>query len=131
MSTTPRMVVFAWVCTASLFVAVMGIAAFKPAPSAPPPPPQETWRALFDEVVRDEPKGRVSAKEDWAHHRWSQHDAFGALERSRVTDVAHRHGLSPFDVFGVLDVGLRQHWPGPDGKPLDVSTVPLKPRPLD
>jgi len=30
-----------------------------------------------------------------------------------------------------VDHGLRSGWPGPDGKPLDVATVPLKPRAMD
>jgi hypothetical protein len=86
---------------------------------------------VFDEVVKNEPSARGQAKEDWPQHRWSQQDAFSALERERVETVAHSHGLAPQEVYRVLDEGLRAHWSGAEGSPLTATVVPLKPRPMD
>ena len=110
---------------------VLGLASFHPAPSRPPPPDSSTVRALFDELVREEPGARDRARDDWAHHRWSQQDAFGAFEHERATQLARDKKLSEQDLLLVIDHGLRTHWPGPDGQPLDVRTVPLKPRAMD
>lgn len=110
---------------------VLGLAAFNRAPARPAPPPESALRPLFDEAVRGEPNDRDKARDDWAHHRWSQLDAFGALESDRLGKLAAQKGLAPQDVFMAVDHGLRAGWRGPDGKPLDVSTVPLKPRAMD
>lgn len=116
---------------AAIVLGVLGVAAFHRAPTSPPPPAESMQRALFDEVVREEPAARDRARDDWAHHRWSQQDAFGAFERDRISGLAGQKGLSVQDLFRVVDLGLRAGWPGPDGKPLDVSTVPLRPRASD
>lgn len=116
---------------AAIIAVVLGIAAFNRAPPRSAPPPPEAMRALFDEAVRGELNDRDKARDDWAHHRWSQLDAFGALENDRLSKLAADKSLSPQDVFLVVDHGLREGWPGPDGKPLDVTTVPLKPRAMD
>lgn len=115
----------------AIVLAVLGVAAFRPGPVLPAPPAESMQRALFDEVVREEPGARERARDDWAHHRWSQQDAFGAFERDRISGLAGQKGLSVQDLFLVVDHGLRAGWPGPDGRPLDVSTVPLKPRATD
>lgn len=114
----------------TLVVVVIAIAALAPAPVRPAPPSGDR-RALFDELVREEPSARRKAIEDWPHHRWSQQDAFGALERDRAARIAREKGSTTQDLLLVIDEGLRAGWPGPDGQPLDVTTVPLKPRPMD
>jgi hypothetical protein len=101
-----------------------------PVPTATPPSGAAA-RALFDELVRNEPQARTQVLDDWAHHRWSQQDAFSAIERDRVLQLARERHLTTQDVLRVLDDGLRAGWPGPDGKPLLTATVPLKPRPMD
>jgi hypothetical protein len=106
-------------------------AALNPAPVRPLPPTPEETRALFDELVKDEPGARQRAREDWAHHPWSQQDAFGAIELERVGAVAKERSRSAQDLFLVIDEGLRQRWPGPDGRLLPATVVPLKPRPMD
>ncbi len=116
---------------AAILALVLGIAAFNPAPARPAPPAEPALRSLFDEAVRGELNDRDEALDDWAHHRWSQLDAFGALENARLSRLAADKGLAPQDLFMVVDHGLRAGWPGPDGKPLDVKTVPLKPRAMD
>lgn len=102
-----------------------------PAPVRPIPPTSEEARALFDVLVREEPADRERAKDDWAHHRWSQQDAFGANELTRVNQVAGAQNRSRQDLFLVIDEGLRAKWPGPDGGLLEATIVPLKPRPMD
>lgn len=116
---------------AAIAIVVISVASIRSGPTQPPAPPVQTQRALFDEVVREEPAARDRARDDWAHHRWSQQDAFGAFERDRASSLAAQKGLTVQDLLLVVDHGLRQHWPGPDGKPLDVATVPLKPRAMD
>ena len=116
---------------AVITILVLCVASLRPAPVQPPPPPEQSQRALFDELVRDEPAARDRARDEWAHHRWSQQDAFGASERERAATLAAQKGLTVQDFLLIVDHGLRLHWPGPDGKPLDVATVPLKPRTMD
>jgi hypothetical protein len=120
---------------AVMALTVLGVVlavALRPAPTWPAFAPDSAQRRqLFDRLVRDEPRNRTQALEDWAQHRWSQQDAFGALERDRVGALAREVGASPQDLFRVLDDGLRAGWPGPDGRPLLVRTVPLRPRPMD
>lgn len=95
------------------------------------PPPLEARRVLFEQLVRDEPTNREKAREEWAHHRWSQQDAFGALEREHVFDIARQSNTSVHDLFMVIDEGIRSGWPVPDGKHLELNTIPLRPRPMD
>jgi hypothetical protein len=123
---------------ARVFVAVVvGVmllfVTLNPAPVRPLPPLPEEVRPLFDELVKDEPANRERAKDDWAHHRWSQQDAFGAMELERVNTVAREKQRSAQDLFLVIDDGVRAKWPAPgaDGGVLQATIVPLKPRPLD
>lgn len=109
----------------------LGVAMFRAAPARPAQPGAQLRRALFDEVVREEPTARERARDDWAHHRWSQQDAFGAFEHERIIRLAGEKGLFAQDLFLLVDEGLRAGWPGPEGKALDVATVPLRPRAMD
>ncbi|MFT3708188.1 MAG: hypothetical protein QM817_11095 [Archangium sp.] len=88
---------------ARVFVAVvLGVMLFfvtlNPAPVRPLPPLPEEVRPLFDELVKDEPANRERALDDWAHHRWSQQDAFGAMEADRVNAVARDKQRSQQDL---------------------------------
>ena len=116
---------------AAVILLVLGVTVFHPAPVRPAPPSEADQRALFDEIVREEPAARDRALDDWAHHRWSQQDAFGAFENERINNLAGQKGLWSQDLFRVVDEGIRAGWPGPDGKPLNLATVPLKPRSMD
>lgn len=103
----------------------------RPAPQELPLPPEADRRRLFEQLTKDEPAERERALEDWPHHRWSQQDGFGAFELERVSRFSREQGTTMQALFLLIDEGLRNHWPGPDGKPLDATTVPLKPRPMD
>ena len=85
-------------------------------------------RAIFGEVVSDEPRARKDGHEHFADP-WSAEDDRAAGERDKAREVAHAHAVNLTQVYLVLDEGIRAHWPGPDGKPIDATTVPLKPRP--
>lgn len=116
---------------AAVIALVSLTALFLRAPARPAPPPESMQRALFEEIVKEEPAARDRARDDWAHHRWSQQDAFGAFENERVSKLAAQKGLWAQDLLMVVDLGIRAGWPGPDGQPLEVTTVPLKPRAMD
>ncbi len=110
---------------------VLAFAALNPAPVRPLPPEPERRRAIFEQLVETELAARDEAKDDWAHHRWSQQDAFGAKESDRVNKVASDRGLAAQDLFLVIDEGLRAGWTTADGGALPATIVPLKPRPND
>lgn len=116
---------------AVLTAVVLLFAALNPEPSRPPPPAADQQRAIFDQLVKEEPTSWQKARDDWAQHRWSQQDSFGAFERGYVDSTARQLGRWPQDLFGVIDEGMRRHWPGPDGRPLQSTVVPLKTRPMD
>ena len=52
----------------------------------------------------------------------------GAQERALAQSLATRHGLSLSQVYLILDEGIRDKWPGPDGEPLIATTPPQDPR---
>lgn len=110
---------------------VLAFAALNPAPVRPLPPEPEQRRAIFEQLVETELAARDEAKDDWAHHRWSQQDAFGAKESARVDKVAGERKLAAQDLFLVIDEGLRAKWTTADGGVLPATVVPLKPRPND
>lgn len=114
-----------------LMAGVIVFARLHAAPEAPALPDAARARPLFTELANGEPGDWKKAREDWAQHRWSQQDAFGALEASRVRGLASREHLFPQDVFALIDEGIRAKWPGPGGLPLEATVVPLKPRPMD
>lgn len=102
-----------------------------PTPARRPAPLEGDLRAIFDSVASAEARSRETALDDWPHHRWSREDAFGALERQRVLDVARQRSLDPHDVLRAFDHGLRLGWLGPNGKRLPAQVTPLHPRPFD
>lgn len=123
-----------WVRLGLIAGVVLGVAlkaALHPAPVVPKAPPEKDHRALFDELVKDEPADRQRAKDDFPVQPWSRLDGFGAFEGGRFERIAGAHGFTKQQLYLVLDEGLRRHWPGPDGGVLDVATVPLSPRPMD
>jgi hypothetical protein len=64
----------------------------------------------------------------WNGHLWSREDDRGYIERTTARAAAARHHCSLSQVYLVLDEGIRQKWPGPDGKPLAGNTPPFNPR---
>ena len=108
-------------------------------PLAPLPPdegdmkwglPLKTRRAIFDELAAAEPAARVEGARAFPGPAlaWSAEDHRGAFERNKARELSGKYRCSLSAVYLSLDEGIRERWPGPDGKPLDPHTVPLNPR---
>lgn len=89
---------------------------------------ENTRRDIFKEIAQAEPGARQAGVSGFPGQPWSQEDHRCAFERDHLRGIAARRGLSITQVYLVLDEGLREHWPGPDGKPLTPRTTPLMPR---
>ncbi|HQY61169.1 MAG: hypothetical protein IPF92_14640 [Myxococcales bacterium] len=85
-------------------------------------------KAIFAEIAAAEPEQRSQAKAAFPGQEWSQEDHRCAFERDSVRSIAARRSLSLTQVYLVLDEGIRDHWPDPQGKPLTPTTVPVVPR---
>lgn len=83
---------------------------------------------IFREISSGEPAARSRAAQAFPGDPWSIEDHRASFERDIVRGIAQRRGLSLSQVYLVLDEGIRQHWPGPDGKPLSGKSSPLSPR---
>lgn len=90
--------------------------------------PEEARRAIFKEIAAAEPAARTNGVAGFPGQPWSQEDHRCAFERDTIRGVAARGGLDITQVYLILDEGLREHWAGPDGKPLTPRTTPLMPR---
>ncbi|MBX3204145.1 MAG: hypothetical protein KF764_03700 [Labilithrix sp.] len=132
-------------------VAAVGIALFalwrrvdaatQPLLAAKPPPaipteeiedyrfrlPERTRRAIFMELATAElaERARAIQANTWKGHLWSREDDRGHYERVAVRSVAARHKISLSQTYLVLDEGIRERWPGPNGEPLPATTPPL------
>lgn len=109
----------------------------------PPPPPlpaegaeapgirfgldEPTRRAIFAKIAATDGAARRRAEGRFAD-AWSREDDRAADERQKVFELARERGISLSQVYLVMDEGIRGSWPAPNGKRLDASTVPLKPR---
>ena len=116
-------------------------AATQPLLSAKPPPaipteeiedyrfrlPERTRREIFNELATAElsERARAITANTWNGHLWSREDDRGHYERVAVRTAAAKHKVSLSQVYLVLDEGIRERWPGPDGKPLPATTPPL------
>lgn len=85
-------------------------------------------KAIFAEVAATEPHSREQGVAGFPGQPWSQEDHRAAFERDAVRSIAARRGLNLTQIYLVLDEGIRSQWPGPDGKPLRATSVPLDPR---
>jgi hypothetical protein len=115
--------------------------ATRPLLSAKPPPPVPTEeiedyrfrlperlrREIFAELATAEiaERARAIQANTWNGHVWSREDDRGHYERVAVRAVAAKHKISLSQTYLVLDEGIRERWPGPDGKPLAATTPPL------
>ena len=110
--------------------------------SKPPPPlppdrgderfglPLSTRKQIFAQFAAAEPGYRAEGHRAFNGPglEWSAEDHRGAFERQKAAALSSRFHVSLTQVYMCLDEGIREHWPGPDGKPLDPHTVPLNPR---
>ncbi len=89
--------------------------------------PERVRREMFSEIAAAElvERARAIRENTWNGHVWSREDDRGYFERIAVRSAAAKYRVSLSQVYLVLDEGLRNHWPGPDGKPLPATTPPL------
>ena len=89
--------------------------------------PDETRHAIFDELAAAElaERDRAIKANTWGGHAWSREDDRGHYERVAVRAAAAKYRLSISQVYLVLDEGLRERWPAPNGQPLPATTPPL------
>lgn len=92
--------------------------------------PERTRREIFEELAEAEIAERHRAIEQntWNGHAWSREDDRGHYERVEARVLAAKYHVSLTQIYLVLDEGIRNHWPGPDGEPLPATTPPLTPR---
>lgn len=89
--------------------------------------PERTRREIFTEIATAEQAERTRAAEHdkWHGHLWSREDDRGHFERVEMRNLALRFKISLSQIYLILDEGIRDHWPGPDGVPLPATTPPL------
>ncbi len=89
--------------------------------------PERTRRVIFAELATAElaERARAIQANTWKGHLWSREDDRGHHERLAARAAAARHKISLTQVYLVLDEGIRERWPGPDGNPLPATTPPL------
>jgi hypothetical protein len=87
-------------------------------------------RAVFARLAASEPGERNAGKNEFPGPglEWSAEDHRAAFERAEVAAVMSEQQLEMSQVYLILDEGIREHWPAPNGKALDPYTVPLHPR---
>lgn len=92
--------------------------------------PERTRREIFEELAEAEIAERHRAIEQntWNGHAWSREDDRGHYERIEARGLAAKYHVSLTQIYLVLDEGIRNHWPGPDGEPLPATTPPHDPR---
>ncbi|MEO6420511.1 MAG: hypothetical protein ABIP39_13930 [Polyangiaceae bacterium] len=87
---------------------------------------EQTRREVFSEIAQKKPGARDHARERFpADQVWRREDDRSASERDTVRNAASGHKLNVTQVYLILDEGIREHWPGVDGKPLTPKTIPL------
>ena len=89
--------------------------------------PEPVRREIFMELATAEvsERARAVAANTWNGHVWSREDDRGHYERVAARASAAKHRVALAQVYLVLDEGIRERWPGPDGKPLSAVTPPL------
>lgn len=104
-------------------------------PAVPPPRPGQVFglsdeerREVWVELMRGDASRWKRARERFPGHAWSQQDDYTHILTDHLLEIARRRDLPFSIVYLVLDEGIRNRWPGPDGGPLDASPVPLRPR---
>ena len=89
--------------------------------------PERTRREIFADIAVAELAERKRAidQNTWKGHLWSREDDRGHYERVEFRQLALRYKISLTQVYLILDEGIRDHWPGPDGNPLPATTPAL------
>lgn len=88
--------------------------------------PERVRREIFTDLATVEiaERERAIKANTWTGHAWSREDDRGHFERVAARAAAAKYRISLTQVYLVLDEGIRNHWEGPDGKPLSATTPP-------
>lgn len=92
--------------------------------------PERVRREIFMEIATAELAERQRAinANTWNGHAWSREDDRGHYERVKLRALASQYKGTLSQMYLILDEGIRNKWPGPDGKPLPATTPPWDPR---
>ncbi len=98
--------------------------------------PERTRREIFTKIAIAENAERERAirEKTWVipgypqGHQWSREDDRGHYERVALRNLALEYKVTLTQLYLILDEGIRERWPGPDGNPLPGTTPPLDPR---
>lgn len=92
--------------------------------------PERIRREIFMEIATAElaERQRAIAQNTWNGHAWSREDDRGHYERVKMRELAARYKGTLTQMYLILDEGIREKWPGPDGNPLPATTPPWDPR---
>lgn len=92
--------------------------------------PLERRKEIFEALAKVELPERKRAidQNTWGGHQWSREDDRGHYEMTAARSLASRYGVTLTQIYMVLDEGIREKWPAPDGKPLPPTTPPQDPR---
>ncbi len=92
--------------------------------------PERVRREIFMEMAVAElaERERAIKANTWSGHKWSREDDRGHYERVKMRELAARYKGTLTQMYLILDEGIRDKWPGPDGNPLPATTPPWDPR---
>ena len=133
---------FATHLAAAAFAVVVVVTTIRPLTSPRPPRPLpgegtegsrfgltlERRHAIFTQLAATEAYSRRMGTQGFPNDIWSAEDHRCAYERDAVRGTAARNAIDLSTAYLIFDEGIRSHWPGPDGKPLVATTIPLVPR---
>jgi hypothetical protein len=90
----------------------------------------ETRKAIFRELATVElaERARALSVNSWNGHLWSREDDRGHYEMTAALRLSKQYKTSLTQVYMILDEGIREHWPAPNGEPLPATTPPQDPR---
>lgn len=133
-----------WLLWQRLVLATRPLLSAKPLPAIPTAEvedyrfrlPERTRREIFTKIAAAENAERERAirERTWVipgypeGHQWSREDDRGHYERVALRNLAIEYHVTLTQLYLVLDEGIREKWPGPDGKPLPGTSPPLDPR---
>lgn len=92
--------------------------------------PERVRREIFADLATAElaERARAIQANTWNGHLWSREDDRGHYERVAARQAAAKYRISLSQVYLVLDEGIRERWPAPNGEPLPATTPPLNTR---
>ena len=106
-------------------------------PPKPIPPPtedsrfgvsDEKRRKVFDTIAEESRQWREESNNRFPNDPWTAEDDFRNKVRLNFERYTDRFDLDRTTLHLIYDEGIRQRWKGPNGEPLEATTVPLHKR---